>query len=692
MALSEDLQRHLAQTNLSAIEDLWLEQLERDATDLDFFIELARAVTDTAGDPSTARLLLEMLDEHYENAGRADLRLALLKSVGELMEEEAADLHELMIECLTGVYGGRPSFAALIEKVGLHKAIDDIPKTWKKVERLEALLAYDVGAVVHMEGKGAGKVVEVNMVLESFNVAFDLIGEVRVGFAAAAKLLAPLASDHILRLKKEDRQRLEHLRDVDAPQLLRIVLESYDAPRTGAEIRTDLAGLVEEKAWSSWWAAARKHPQVLAVGSGRRSYQWAASTADADDTVWQSFEAADPRGRIELLRRHGGREAELAGRMALSLAATARDSEASDPGLAAAIWLGLERHAGPGGEATAALEALVRGASDLRTIGHGISDRAARERLYELTHEGRVTWAEDYAAMIEIETEARALDILAAGLEQAGNLERSLDDLLNQPRRAPAAFVWLVERAGSNDVYRQRNPLRLLEQVLWALADRPTFGPFRVRLAPAVESGGVVPRLIGDLDEDQAKRAERTIAKAGGIEDYQRQPLVSAIHMKFPGLRKQEAPLYATTEAISQKRAELKTLLEEEIPANRRAIEEARELGDLRENFEYKSARQRHEYLAARASALDNDLRRVRPIDPSTVSGTEVVIGATLHFAGDSGRTLSILGPWNSDPERGILSSESELAQRLLGARVGDKVVVAGDTLTIERITPWSSS
>lgn len=690
MALSKDLQNHLAQTNLAAIEDAWMARIESDPTDLDFFIEVAQAVTKTAGDASTAGLLLEMLDEHLENANRADLRLEVLRNVGELLEDDASELHGMILDCLEGVYGDRPSFEALVEKVGLKKAIDDTPKNWKKVERLEALLSYDIGSIVHMEGKGAGNVVEVNMALESFKINFERIGDVRVGFAAAPKLLKSLTADHILRLKHEDKERIDRLRKEDPPELLRLVLESYDGPRTGAEVRADLVGTVPKKSWSSWWAAARKHPQVLAIGSGRRSYAWAASTADADDAVWDAFKAADVRGQIEHLRRHGGREADLTDRMVVSLAKTARAATASDPGLAAAIWLGLEKHSGPGGQATAALEALVDETTDLRVLSKGIADRAARERLYELTRERRETWIDDFAALVETEPEARALDILAEGLESGDQLGRTIDDLLNQPRRAPGAFVWLVERASTQEAYRQRNPVRLIEQVLWALADRPTFGTYRVRLAPSVESGGVVPRSIGDLDEDQALRAERAIAKAGGIEDYQREPLISAIHMKFPGLRHdEEAPLYATTDAIAQKRAELKTLLEQEIPTNRKAIEEARELGDLRENFEYKSARQRHEYLAARAAALDNDLRRVRPIDTSTVSGEEVVIGAVLHFGNGSDRTLTILGPWNSDPDQDILSNESELAQSLLGSKVGDDVEIGDETLTIERITPW---
>ena len=694
MTRSSELRRHLAQGNLEAIEDAWLAQIADAPGDLPFFVEVARAVDREAASPETAQLLLDMLDEHYRGSGDWRLRLDLLRQAGDLLYESRA-LHEEILETLGHLHGDRPSFDALTEKVGLHRAIEDIPKTWQKVDRLTSLLAFDVGAIVYMEGKGSGHVIDVNMALESFLVRLDTIGDLRVGFAAAAKLLRSLPPHHILRRKHEDPGAIERLRDQAPAELLRIVLESYDGPRTGAEIRRDLAGVVAAGKWSSWWAAARKHKQVLAVGDGRRAYRWAASSADADDEIWQAFEASDPAARIELLRRHTARSPALGERMRRELATSARAATEGDPPLATGIWLALEKLGNAGDdEPTAALVALVARASDLRALARGAVDRGGRERLYDLVRANRRGWQDELTALVEHETEARALDHIAEILGDGDALGRIIDQLLSQPRKAPAAFVWLVERAADNGTWRRRNPIRLLEQTLWALADSPTFGTFRVRLAPAVESGGTVPRLIGDLDAEQAERAISAIEKAGALEPYQSDPLISAIHLKFPSLRQDDvAPLYATADKINEKRIELKTLLEQEIPANRKAIEEARELGDLRENFEYKSARQRHEYLASRAAALDADLTRVRPIDASTVTGNEIVIGSrvTLEAPDRSTRVITILGPWNSDPENDVLSNESDLAQALLGSALGTTVEVTGTPMRVARIEPWES-
>ena len=96
-------------------------------------------------------------------------------------------------------------------------------------------------------------------------------------------------------------------------------------------------------------------------------------------------------------------------------------------------------------------------------------------------------------------------------------------------------------------------------------------------------------------------------------------------------------------------------------------------MGDLRENFEYKSARERHEYLNSRLAALHRDLGRARPIDFDNLDLTETRIGARLILLAANGneRELAVLGPWESRPESGVVSYESELGKALLGKRVG---------------------
>ena len=121
-------------------------------------------------------------------------------------------------------------------------------------------------------------------------------------------------------------------------------------------------------------------------------------------------------------------------------------------------------------------------------------------------------------------------------------------------------------------------------------------------------------------------------------------------------------------------------------------LEEARALGDLRENFEYKSARQRHEYLSARATALNNEVGRASVLDPGSIDTSEIRIGTKVHLETEDGsqRSLTVLGPWESSPEDDIVSYESELAKSILGSRVGDRIEVEGTPYEIQSIGVWT--
>jgi transcription elongation GreA/GreB family factor len=116
-------------------------------------------------------------------------------------------------------------------------------------------------------------------------------------------------------------------------------------------------------------------------------------------------------------------------------------------------------------------------------------------------------------------------------------------------------------------------------------------------------------------------------------------------------------------------------------------------MGDLRENFEYHAARRRHEQLSDRAIQLEHDLRRVRPIDPTQVSGNEVAIGSTVTFekngSGGETRQLTFLGPWESSPENDILSNETEMAEKVLGKKRGDTVEFSEGEYVVVAIEPW---
>ena len=90
----------------------------------------------------------------------------------------------------------------------------------------------------------------------------------------------------------------------------------------------------------------------------------------------------------------------------------------------------------------------------------------------------------------------------------------------------------------------------------------------------------------------------------------------------------------------------------------------ARSHGDLRENAEFKAALERRDRLQGELKFLSEQLNRARIITRQDISTEEAGIGAVVECRNDKGQTVvyTLLGPWDADPEKNILSFQSKLA------------------------------
>ena len=123
---------------------------------------------------------------------------------------------------------------------------------------------------------------------------------------------------------------------------------------------------------------------------------------------------------------------------------------------------------------------------------------------------------------------------------------------------------------------------------------------------------------------------------------------------------------------------ELKTLKSKERPAVIQAIAEARELGDLKENAEYHSAREKQGFIEGRIKEIEAVMSLAEVIDPTKLSGA-VKFGATVKVVDedtDEEKTWQIVGEHEASIERGLLNIKSPIARALIGKEAGDSVEV----------------
>ena len=134
-----------------------------------------------------------------------------------------------------------------------------------------------------------------------------------------------------------------------------------------------------------------------------------------------------------------------------------------------------------------------------------------------------------------------------------------------------------------------------------------------------------------------------------------------------------------TAKGYARLQDELKVLKTVERPEAIRAIERAREHGDLSENAEYHAARERQSFIEGRLAELEDKTRRAEVIDVSKLSGKTIKFGATVTVADadtDEETSYQIVGSDESDINKGLLSVTSPLARALIGKKTGDVVEV----------------
>jgi transcription elongation factor GreA len=108
------------------------------------------------------------------------------------------------------------------------------------------------------------------------------------------------------------------------------------------------------------------------------------------------------------------------------------------------------------------------------------------------------------------------------------------------------------------------------------------------------------------------------------------------------------------------------------------AIEEARAHGDLSENAEYHSAKERQGQVEASISDIEDRLSRAQIIDPTTLSGDRIVFGATVTLMDEDDKPIryQIVGQAEADAKVGRISYNSPLGRALIGRRVDDEIEV----------------
>ncbi|MEK7776890.1 MAG: transcription elongation factor GreA, partial [Planctomycetota bacterium] len=188
------------------------------------------------------------------------------------------------------------------------------------------------------------------------------------------------------------------------------------------------------------------------------------------------------------------------------------------------------------------------------------------------------------------------------------------------------------------------------------------------------------------VNDANAESLFNVISSSKCLEDWFKVSVENIIRDRFPDLFEEpghptidESKIYGTQVGYEKRKKEFDHLMNVEFTENARDLGEAISRGDLRENAEYKAAREKQAMLVEKAERLKAELQKVVIIDPRFIQTDTIVPGSKVTVRCDAKIELDVytlLGPWDVDIEKGIISYLSPIGRGLFNKKVGDIVSI----------------
>ncbi len=575
---------------------------------------------------------------------------------------------------------------------------------------------------------GAGKITDWDFGSKKVTVDFEQSSAQEMDLQFAMQKTEWIPADDFRAVKIEQIETLKKLAKTDAVALVVHILESHGGSVTGEAIEQLVSGaVIPTKEYKKWWDATKKEVKASRKAVVPTKRTEAIVLRDADITPAQAlladFEASkDIKGMIKALEA-------IAADMgafdedpdALTKLLTEIDDaakKAARVALGGAMQLVAARDEVIGGSKTLELDPgavrlsdLIAGSDLSRIAEELVALPSARQRaVYDAfsTAFGE-EWIDKIVTVFD-QVGARGVTEIARILGENDGMPTLMEHLGSAlARRAlgPDALIWVCrERNGAAETIFGADVgasiLNLLEN------DHLSDGPRKTsRLQTLLnDDKALLPELVTGMDLNEARNFARRMLDCPVFGDLEKKSLMARIIKVRPetvelvsgqNAAKREEPLLVSWESLEKKKEELQELIRVKIPQNKEDVKIARSYGDLRENFEYKSAKDLEKFLNHRRAALEREIALARGTDFKGADTNTVNIGTivTLTDASGTAQKITVLGAWDSNPDKKEVSYMSEVGKALMGLSVADDAKVRNpeseqmETLTITDISAY---
>jgi transcription elongation factor GreA len=697
------------------VEGLWSQLLEDPSPNAKVYATVAARAVE-AGKTTEMRAWATQLIESCYSAGKTREVIQVSRGILHALPE-FPETRQILVDSLRSQHANHPRLEEFFEASGLLTE----NSLYKPLNRFLQLVQCSEGQVFVHDHWGAGQVIRLEPDQERVVIRFQHHGEKPFSFDGVREFLKKIPAAHFLA------QRLLHpkaqaKRAENAPvEFLKYCLKYLKGSITRAELKDELIqGIFDERQWNLWWSKNRDKfrfdPFIGFSGSvANPRLELRTEPKSFHEEMLLDFLTADTFARrysivMDIIKL---REKEpIPAKVAARITQTLRDKYSDCDSFAIAARLEYSFLLGDLSEALGqdsaqslpSPQSLLASSPDPTEAVMGISIHDYQVRTAALLRETAPdSWHENTDRLF-LSGPMRLGQWVLRELMDAGDLETAAhisEQLLHRPYENPDLYLWLVRaiREGKLDQLHIDFTAEMIFASTMDLVDdcqrriahedpeASKLKGLRARLLNLLTENhqALIVEAFEGLEIEEVRKRHRAIMDNASLNETFKLAFDSAVRGTCLNLEETAAAddatkeHFVTAESFETRQKEYLHIKNVEIPANSKAIGEAAALGDLSENAEYETAKDRQKVLFRRLEALEDLLHRARVLDADHISTNVIGFGTTFKVRDqDNGKVeqYTLLGLWDAEPEKHVLSYLTPFGKQFMNRAVNDTLVV----------------
>ena len=706
--------RYINLANYNACKEVWSVLVSEIPQEIEFFQLLRRKISKVFGELKTTTLMQELYNWYKDNAPANpsywDTAISILKQNLEVEPKDTWARKEIT-DCYRGKYSSHSHLEDYIKSSNLSQSYRNV---FEAINDFEKHIAFDKGSFVFHRNWGVGIIRKLEKDMLTIN--FGKTGGIHdMSLKMAVSALKPLSKEHIWVLKAtmKKEELAKKVKD-DKKWALKTIIQSFNNSCDFKKIKAELVPVILTTGeWTSWNTAAKK---ILDTDA-----EFGVNPNDINQFIVREHEISPEEklsnefkaqklffARIEILMKFFNSDltdnsSDLFSEMYSYFTGYLKNIKKVDELVIASYLLarklsGIDR------------QFIFPVKETFAELYGRLIDPTPRE-VYELLKDSKNTtlkddflecikllpdWNVQYIKLFPTVLDEKLLNELIKGGFEA-DVQKFVRTAFEQSKDYREAVVYLFKNCQDKEWYKNAgvsyekqlitliNIIELTFREINNHVNTTENKKLNKNASVLLFNEDTLFKYLAENDEETVKKLYTLIDDIADIDPNYKAQTRSKILEKYPDFKfrvseektVQPKGMIVTAKMLEEKKAEADRIMNIEIPQNAKDIAEAREKGDLKENAEYKSAKEKQHMLNLTLSKLQEELNRATVFDPTT-STTAVVSFATVvtltNKETNADEVYTILGPWESDPDNNIISYMSPFGNAIMDKKLGEEI------------------